>query len=179
MSLYIWKYFIPFRQYVIYMRKTPILIFLLFLSSCVSGPKYTPEGVMAGNGALYIYRERRAQGSAASPSVFINGEFVNFLVSGGYLRIELPEGIHEIEIGNKTKQNLIGWTPEAVTKHIDVQDGRNIYIKLSMNFEGLTSTVTMTGYGATVKGSAPARAVITEIPEEEAHHEIKEYKKIN
>jgi hypothetical protein len=61
------------------------LIVVCLLSGCATGPRFAgPVAVPDGKAVVYVYRERRGLGSGGSPDIFINGEKVVKLISGGF-----------------------------------------------------------------------------------------------
>lgn len=71
-------------------------ITLVFISSCASGPGFSKiQSMPEGKSVAYFYRPARFYGSAASPSIFDNGEeILNGLQNGGYWAYFVEPGKH-------------------------------------------------------------------------------------
>lgn len=163
------------------MKNIYLILFLsLFISGCSTGPKYRAESISnPNNGTLYIYRENIVLGSAAKPSVFIDGKYFGLLSAGGYIRAEVSEGEHTIEVGNKSKHGIMGWGPEPYFHQTKINSTESKFLKLQMDNRDV-HIVFIPIPGSMIVGSKGySRVSLIEVEEKAAIFEIKKYRKNN
>lgn len=70
----------------------------LMLTACGTlGPKFTQIDVPAkGQSKLYVYRVKRFAGSAWSPDVCLNQQYIGELANGSYIAADVPSGKQQI-----------------------------------------------------------------------------------
>ena len=156
-----------------------LMLSLIILSGCATGPSFHKEQISNPNdGKIYIFREAAFRGSAAQPSVFVDGKFLGFLSTGGYFGIDVAAGEHSIEIGNKTKQALMGWGPDPYMHKTIVQAGTYKYLKFMLDASNVSTSIFQVGTTPVVTSTGKADVSLAESNQEQLAIEIKNCSKI-
>ena len=108
--------------------RTALLLSLLALSACASGPAYKDvsasfAAVPATQGRIFFYRTATV-GAAIQPAVYLNGEKVGSAVPGGFFYVDRPPGDYEVTTTTELKKSL--------TFHLDAGQVRYVKLGISM-----------------------------------------------
>jgi hypothetical protein len=113
-------------------RTVMLLMFLLPLFSCVSGPLFVHEPPLADSDpCLYIYRPESLYLKDTKWEFLIDKEKHVMLENGTYAKIQLTPGTHEIISG---KSHGIDQLPMMIM--VDSVKGKNVYVKYEIKFAG-------------------------------------------
>ena len=86
------------------LRGLSFLLFLLLAVGCATGPKYAevkmdiPE-LKAGEGRLFVYREKRWAGCAIQPEIKLNERIIGKSIAGGFIYVDRPKGLYKLACG--------------------------------------------------------------------------------
>lgn len=110
------------------MRTLGLLLPLVFLAACASGPKYadiapTLEAPSTDAGRIYIYRTALL-GAAVQPEVKLNGEVVGRAVPGGFFYLDRPPGNYEVVTSTEVDRTL----------SFTLEKGQTRYVRLEISF---------------------------------------------
>ena len=121
------------------------LLASLFLTGCATGPRFTAAPAPApGKALVYVYRKSNFVGCAGYDRVYVNGNFLTELFSGGYAPCEVPPGPVVFSVTPKASL-WINTIPAALsnldtTKYeklrIEAEAGKTYYINLYIEFIG-------------------------------------------
>lgn len=76
---------------------TPIFLLALLLTGCVAtGEPFKHGQQVPGQSSLYIYRERAMTGAAFAWDVYLDGEKIAELRTGGYVYLAISPGPHSV-----------------------------------------------------------------------------------
>ncbi len=103
-----------------------ILLALLILSSCASGPKFAETAfpkLAPGHGRLFVYRSS-AFGAAYQPMIMVDGKEAGRAKPKGFAYIDLPAGLHKAVIKTEVTRDA----------SINVAAGQNSYLRVDVEF---------------------------------------------
>lgn len=108
-----------------------VIALTLSLFGCAaSGPKFTHQAITPESpSVLYLYRTYSFIGAAGSPYVYLDGVNKGKLNSGGYVKLTLSSGEHEIIVG-KLEKDSPNWAPENASFKIRETQGEEFFIKM-------------------------------------------------
>jgi Protein of unknown function (DUF2846) len=99
---------------------TLLLLGLLLLSSCASGPKFTKvDTIPEDKGVVYIYRPTSPVGMAVVYQVIANSSVIMPLQNGGYYAYFAKPGENEFQAATESISSVT----------LDVKPGQTYYIK--------------------------------------------------
>ncbi|HXR09167.1 MAG TPA: DUF2846 domain-containing protein [Candidatus Acidoferrales bacterium] len=82
-------------------------------------PALAPAPIAPADASLYVYRQRRYEGYALAPSIYVDGVQVTRMANGRHVHIKLTPGTHEIRSDDKS--SVIS---------IDAKIGQDYYIRV-------------------------------------------------
>lgn len=108
------------------MKVIASLLFLVFATSCASGPKFEEASSKEGHAVVYIYRPSKFSGGFGSPDVLIDDKKEFALGNGGYRPIYLKSGSHKIQIREKV------WGSVDEELKFNVKSDQSYYLRFEL-----------------------------------------------
>ena len=113
-----------------YLKRLILLITIISLTSCASGPTYdafktTVPDLNSDIGRIYVYR-LSALGAAIRPDVMLNGEKIGDAIAKGFFYVDRPAGSYEMITSTEVDRKL-SFTLES-------NQTRYIRLRVSMGF---------------------------------------------
>jgi hypothetical protein len=107
-------------------RTSVVLVGVLFLVGCASGPSYTQVAstfthVASGQGRIFCYRNS-AVGAAVQPDIRLNGTVIGKAVPQGFFYVDRPAGTYELSASTEATRSL----------SINLEPGDEKYVRLEV-----------------------------------------------
>lgn len=158
------------------MKISILALCVTLITACATGPAFIPmERAKSDTSVVYIYRPYMFKGSAASPKIYIDDEFIGKLGSGNYVVKELSSGEHDILVGKKEGEH-INWAPDTILQKVKIEPGKEYYFRMELDFGGVSSFIVPIGYAPIVVSSGTAKISLNLMEPEVGLKEISETK---
>ena len=158
------------------MKQIIILTIIFIVAGCASGPTFERVEVKnEQNSIFYIYRPYLFVGSAASPRVYINDEYIGTLSSGNYLVYEALPGDYEILIGKKEGER-VNWAPDTILQKVEVKESEEYFLRMSLDFSDVSAFIVPMPYAPIVMTSGVAKISLVRMNSKQGLAEISKTK---
>ena len=138
------------------MKKLLLIIAVITISGCATGPAFVPSKEPDDKSALlYIYRPSDFVNSMISPEIIINDKKYNGVTNGGYLYSYVEAGNYSIGINYGSNEN-------KKDMDIDIKGGNTYYVRVTTGQKPLKYPYTLTFFNVENATSDNGKKEITD-----------------
>ncbi|MBD1390659.1 DUF2846 domain-containing protein [Neiella sp. HB171785] len=113
-----------------------IMVAVIFLSGCASGPQFSEVPPSKDYAVLYVYRPYQFVGGGIQPVLRINGLKISKVLDGGYTAVKLEPGKHNLKL-----HSAAALAPESsqpfYSINLKVKAKQELYFRWVNNLEGI------------------------------------------